>query len=228
MVAARRVTHTEKAHLLFGVGLALIGGCALCAAWWPASGARLVWPVLAFLLGAVLFVPVETQGRTYDAMGWWDVLWSFIPDTPSRWLPDWIAMTGKRHVWQHKVGAFLAMAAGVIEFMRARGKLSAGAWGFVLPALTVAIGLAFGIHGGNPAHLSHRVEQFHHQVLGLSFVVAGASLALVQAGRLHGPWWRGLWAMLVLVVGVDVALFYRLSPQERRQEVHQHESPGSR
>lgn len=222
------MTHTERAHVLFGVGLALVGGCALYGVWRPASRTRLVWPVLAFLIGWLLFVPVETQGHTYDEMGWWEVLWSFIPDTPSRWIPDWIAMVGKRHVWQHKIGALLAMAAGVIEFMRARGKLSVVGWGFVLPALTVAIGVAFGIHGGSPAHLSHRVEQLHHRVLGLSFVVAGASLALVQAGRLRGPWWKGLWAMLLLVVGLDVALFYRLAPQERRQEAHHHESPGSR
>jgi len=232
MVAARErrrgVTHTEKAHLLFGVALALIGGCALCGVGWPSSRARLVWPVLAILIGAVLFVSVETQGRTYAEMSWWDVLWSFMPDTPSRWIPDWIAMAGKRHVWQHKVGSLLAMAAGVIELMRARGKLTAAGWGFVLPALIVGIGAAFGIHGGTQAHLSHRVERFHHQVLGLAFAVAGASLALAQAGRLRGPWWRGLWALLVLVVGLDIALFYRLAPQERRQEAHHHESPGPR
>jgi len=231
MVAARErrrgVTHTEKAHLVFGLGLALIGGCALWGIWWPGSRARLVWPVLAFLIGAVLFVPVETQGRTYDAMDWWDVLWSFIPDTPSRWIPDWIEMAGKRHVWQHKVGSFLAMAAGTVELMRARGKLTAVGWGFVLPALIVGIGAAFGIHGGSPAHLSHRVETFHHRVLGLAFVVAGASLALAQAGRLRG-WWKGLWALLILVVGLDIALFYRLAPQERRQEAHHHESLGPR
>lgn len=222
------MTHTEKAHLLFGVGLALIGGCALRGVWWPASRARLVWPVLAFLIGLLLFVPVETQGRTYDDMGWWDVFWSFIPDTPSRWIPEWIAMAGKPHVWQHKIGGFLTMAAGVIEFMRARGKLSTVGWGFVLPALTVGIGAAFGVHGGSPAHLSHRVEQFHHRVLGLAFVVAGASLALGRAGRHRGPWWSGLWAILILLVGFDLALSYRLTPQERRQEAHDHESPGPR
>ncbi len=222
------MTHTEKAHVLFGLGLMLIGTCALRSIWRPASPARFVWPALAFLIGWLLFVPVETQGRTYQTMSWWDVLWSFIPDTPSRWIPDWIAMAGKRHVWQHKIGASLAMAAGAIEFLRARGRLRGVAWGFALPALCAGVGIAFGVHGGTATHLSHHVEQVHHHVLGVAFVVAGVSLALVRAGRLRGRWWAGLWAVIVLVVGLDIALWYRLAPAAREQEGHQHESVGTR
>jgi cytochrome bd-type quinol oxidase subunit 2 len=132
---------------------------------------------------------------------------------------------------QHKIGSFLMMVVGVVEFSRANGRLRAQGWAWIFPTLLMGIAVSFGIHGGSVEHLPNRVEQVHHRVLGIAFAVAAVSLLLVRTGRLHGTFWQALWAMLVLVVGLDIALFYRLSPSERQtSEEHHHASvdPGMR
>jgi hypothetical protein len=126
-------------------------------------------------------------------------------------------------VVQHKIGSFCMMVVGVIEFWRARGRLVAPAWGWSLPLLLAGIATSFGLHGGTVEHLSHRTEQIHHRIFGLAFAIGAISLGLVRSGRLQGRWWQGLWAMLVVAVGLDIAMFYRLTPAERGMpEEHRH------
>jgi hypothetical protein len=181
-----------------------------------------VWPALAFLIGFFLFIPVEAGSRTYQDVGWWDTLRSAVPQHPGSWLRDWAHYLSERHVIQHKVGSFCMMVVGVIEFCRARGRLAGAAWGWALPLLLGSIAVAFGVHGGNAEHLPHRTEQIHHHIFGVAFGLAVVSLLLVRAGRLQGPWWRSLWAILVLLVGLDITFFYRLSPAERSMPEEQH------
>jgi hypothetical protein len=67
--------------------------------------------------------------------------------------------------------------------------------------------------------------------MGVAFAIAAATLLLVRTGRLRSPFWQGLWAILVTVVGLEIALFYRLTPTERTTtEEHHHASvdPGMR
>lgn len=222
------MTHTEKVHVIFGAIAALVGLLGLWSTWRPDSRARYAWPVLTFLIGFFLFIPVEAQTRTYQPLGWWETLGSFVPEHPETWLSDWPRYLTHRHVIQHKVGSFLVMLCGAVELARARGRLSAPAWGWLFPSLMLAVALAFGLHGGSAEHLPNRVEQLHHQVLGVLLTVAAISVFLVRAGRLQGVFWRGAWAGLVLVVGLDIALLYRLSPAERNAsaEGHHHESTG--
>lgn len=221
------MTHTEKVHVIFGVLAALTGGLALWHAFRPRSRAALVWPLLALGIGLALFVPVEAQTRTYVEVGWWDTLLSVVPDSPRYWLNNWFAKLGEWHVVQHKIGGLLIMIVGAVEWRRARGGLQGLAWKFVLPVLLVAIGLSFGIHGGTRAHLPNRTETLHHQVFGLAFVVAGVTKGLVESRRLGGAW-RGAWALVVLLVGLDIALLYRLDPVERQVGGRHHESTGTR
>jgi hypothetical protein len=217
------MTHTEKVHVLLGLAGAVAGALAVWSTWRPESRARLVWPALAFLIGFFLFIPVEAQSRTYQDVGWWDTLVSAVPEHPGDWLRDWFRYLPQWHVVQHKVGSCFMMLVGVIEFRRARGRLTGPAWGWALPLLLSGIAIAFGVHGGTTEHLSHRTEQIHHRIFGLAFAVAAVSLVLVRTGRLHGRWWEGLWAILVLVVGLDIAFFYRLTPAERGMpEEHRH------
>jgi hypothetical protein len=224
------MTHTEHVHVLFGILAALVGALALWATYRPASAARLVWPVLTFLIGLCLFIPVEAQTRTYLAVGWWDTLRSVVPQHPLTWVRDWLRYLPERHVVQHKLGALCIMGVGLIELLRARGRLPGAACRWALPALLLGTGVAFGVHGGTAAHLSHRTEQVHHHVLGVALTVAATSLVLVRTGRVRGRAWEGVWAGLVLAVGLDIAIFYRLTPSERITEVHHHESadPGMR
>jgi cytochrome bd-type quinol oxidase subunit 2 len=225
------MTHTEKVHVLFGLVAIVTGFLALWSSYHPDSRARLVWPILAFLIGFFLFIPVEAETRTYENVGWWETLRSFVPQHPETWVSDWLRYCARWHVVQHKIGSFLMMVVGVVEFSRANGRLRAQGWAWIFPTLLMGIAVSFGIHGGSVEHLPNRVEQVHHRVLGIAFAVAAVSLLLVRTGRLHGTFWQALWAMLVLVVGLDIALFYRLSPSERQtSEEHHHASvdPGMR
>ena len=64
-----------------------------------------------------------------------------------------------------------------------------------------------------------RTEQVTHQLVGVAFAVGAVTLALAQTGRLPGRLWEGLWAALLLVVGVALTVSYRLTPLERSMEV---------
>jgi hypothetical protein len=220
------MTHTEKVHVMLGSAAALAGALALWEVYRPNSRARLCWPVLAFLIGLFLFIPVEARSRTYQDLGWWEVLLSAVPEHPTTWIRDWFYYLPQRHVIQHKIGALCIMAIGLIEFRRAQGGLPGRAAGLALPALLLGTGIAFGVHGGTAAHLSHSVEQIHHQVLGVAFAAAAATLSLSRTGRLRAHFWKGLWAALVLAVGLDIAVLYRLRPTENDKEIHHHESAG--
>jgi len=219
------MTHTEKVHVIFGIMASVAGGLALWHAYRPRSRVGLVWPILTVVIGLGLFVPVEAQTRTYQEVGWWDTILSVVPDSPQYWIDNWFSKLGAWHVVQHKVGGLMIMVVGVVEWQRARGRLGTSLWRYSLPVLLVAIGLAFGIHGGGAAHLPTRTETLHHKLFGLAFVLAGLTKGLVEMGRLK-PSWRGVWAVLILVVGLDIALFYRLDPNELPTQGHQHESTG--
>ena len=224
------MTHTEKVHVVLGILAALTGGLALWRVVRPESRAGLAWPVLAFLIGFCLFIPVESQSRTYQVVGWPDVLSSAMPEHPATWLRDWFHYLPQRHVIQHKIGALFMMAIGVIESLRAGGRLSSSAWGLMLPSLLLGVALSFGVHGGTAVHLSHTTEQVNHHLLGVAFAIGAVTLALARTGRVHGRLWEGTWAALVLLIGLTLAVSYRLTPAERSTEVHHHAStsPGLR
>jgi hypothetical protein len=221
------MTHTEKVHVVFGILSAIVGGLALWHLLRPRSRAGLVWPVLVFLIGLILFIPVEAQSRTYQAVPWSDVLLSAVPQHPSTWLGDWLHYLTQRHVVQHKIGGLCLTLAGLVEFLRIRGRL-APRWSLLFPALLLGAALSFGIHGGTAMHLSHHTEQLSHKVLGVLLGTGAVTLALVRSGRIHGRLWEGVWAALVLCLGIGIAVSYRLTPLERSQEVHHHESASPR
>lgn len=206
------MTHTERVHVLFGSGLVLMSLLALWAVRRPAGVAASAWPALAFLIGLFLFIPVESQTRTYATLGWADFLRTIAPDDPGHWLGDWLRRAGAAHVIQHKIGGIAAMLAGVGELGLARGWLRAPGWRLLLPACLVCVGLAFGIHGGSSHHLPFRMEQLQHRLMGLGLVAAGVSVGLQRAGVLRHQGWALVWPVLGLAVGLNLALFYRLPP----------------
>src|SRR5262249_1099797 len=171
--------------------------------------------------------PVESHSRTYQEVSWFGTIISPVPEHPATWVRDWFKYLNHWHVIQHKVGSFLMMVAGVVEFQRARGQLRGTAWGLVLPGLLLGVAIAFGIHGGSAEHLPFRTEQFHHHIIGIALLIAAVSLALVRTGHLRHLVWQHLWAVLILCIGLDITLFYRLTPAERAMEAHHHMEKGA-
>jgi hypothetical protein len=214
------MTHTERTHLLFGTGLALMGLLAMLAARRRHGAAAAAWPVLAFCIGFVLFIPVESQTRTYRAMEWGSFLATLVPDHPASWVADWLERARAGHVVQHKLGGLLAMAAGLVELGIARRWLEEDRWTPLLPLCLIATGAAFGIHGGSTHHLPFAAEQTHHRLLGLGLAAGGVTLGLHRAGVLSHRGWALLWPLLAMLVGLNMALFYRLPPAAAGQMLH--------
>jgi hypothetical protein len=195
---------------MFGAGLALMALLAMRAERRPGGIASTCWPILAFLIGLLLFIPVESQTRTYTALGWTAVLRTLIPDDPAHWVRDWLDMARAIHVIQHKVGSAAAMLAGAVELGRARGWLRGAGWRHVLPVCLVAVSVAFGIHGGDAHHLPFHMEQSQHHLMGVGFGLAGVSVGLHRVGVLRHRGWALTWPVLALLAGLAIALFYRL------------------
>lgn len=200
------MTHTEHVHLLFGIGLAMTGALWLGAQAFPAGPFRYAWPLLLAAVGFFLVIPTETQERTYVPVGVWDTFLSVFPNS----LSVWLTTVQKAHVIQHKVTGACALLAGAIEGSRACRWLSAPQWRWALPLLTIAAGLAIGVHGGTHQHLPRVAEQAHHWILGGALGVGGMIHAVAISHVPERPTWRRVLPALVLAAGLDLALLYRL------------------
>ena len=215
------MTHTERVHVLFGAGVILMALLAIEAERRRGGWAAAAWPGLAFLIGLVLFVPVEAQTRTYAVLGWTDVLRTLAPDRPGQWLSDWLAVTIRSpHVIQHKIGGAAAMLAGGVEVGRARGALRRPGWRYVLPACLLVVAASLGLHGGTSHHLPFAVEQREHHVMSVGFALGGLSAGLHRAGILPHWGWALVWPVLALLAGVALVLFYRLPPGAAGHQMH--------
>lgn len=220
------MTYTEKVHVVFGVMIILTGGLALWGTIRPRGPGASLWPLVAFLMGFGLFIPVEAHSRTYQGVGWADAILSFVPPHPATWVQDWFHYLPYRHAIQHKLSAMIAMSVGVLEFARARGRLAEGTWKLAFPALLLGVAVSLGIHGGTGGHLMYSSEQRQHHMMGVALAVGGITLALVRTGRLPARPWASTWAALLLLIGLVVTFSYRLTPAELGTEVHHHESTG--
>jgi hypothetical protein len=220
------MSYTEWVHVYFGILVALVGGLALLAVIRPAGPARFAWPVVLILTGLVLFIPVEAQSRTYEVADWWDALRSVLPSSGRAYLGEWFGHLNHLHAIQHKAAAVFMMVAGVVEYRRARGQPASFGWGWLFPLLILGVALSFGLHGGSMGHGIQPSERWEHRLMGVVLAAAAVALALVRMGRLQGKGFEGLWAALVLALGLHLTLFYRLDPTTPQVEVHHHESTG--
>ena len=204
------MTHTERVHVLFGLGLVLTGLFAFDAERRRNPTAATVWTTVVFAIGFLLFIPVEAHTLTYTKAGWVEVIRSIVPDRPETWIGDWLAKARATHVTQHKIGGVAAMATGIVELGLARRWLLAAGWRLVLPAALVTAGVAFGIHGGTMHHLPSTTEQLQHHLLGTGLVTAGVTLTLFRVGLVRHRFWGLLWPVLALLLGANLMFFYRL------------------
>jgi hypothetical protein len=200
------VTHTEHVHILLGIGLAMAGALWLGALAYPGSPLRYVWPIPLFLVGLFLVIPTETQERTYSRVSAWDTFLSVFPNS----LDVWLASVRKVHVMQHKAAGICAMAAAGVEEFRTIGWLTRSGWRWTMPLFAIVAGLAVGVHGGTHTHLPRFVEQLHHWILGGALAGGGIIQALASAKGLRRPFLQAVLPSLVLLAGLDLALFYRI------------------
>ncbi|HEY9507008.1 MAG TPA: hypothetical protein VIQ27_13625 [Gemmatimonadales bacterium] len=214
------MTHTERVHVLFGAGLILMALLAIAADRRPGGIASAAWAGLAFVIGLLLFVPVEANTRTYTLLGWMDVLRTVVPDHPAHWVGDWFVKARATHVLQHKIAGVAAMLAASVELVRARGALSHPRWRYVLPACLLTVAASLGLHGGTSHHLPFAMEQREHHVMGTGFALGGLSLGLHRAGILPHRRWALVWPVLALLAGIGLVLFYRLPPGAAGHPTH--------
>lgn len=200
------MTHTEYVHILFGIGLAMTGILWLGATAYPSAPFRYAWPPILFLVGLFLVIPTETQERTYTRVGAWDTFLSVFPNS----LAVWLATVQKVHVIQHKTAGLCAMLAAGVEGGRAVGWLTASGWRWAMPVLAILAGLAVGLHGGTHTHLPRFGEQLHHWILGTAMAGGGIVHAFASTANPRRPLAEAVLPFLVLLAGLDLALFYRI------------------
>jgi hypothetical protein len=129
---------------------------------------------------------------------------------PRAHLSVWLTTVQKPHVIQHKLAGVCAFLAGAIESSRACRWLAAPQWRWALPLLTIAAGLAIGVHGGTHQHLPRVAEQAHHWILGGALVLGGMVHAVAIGHVSERSTWQRVLPALVLAAGLDLALLYRL------------------
>lgn len=159
-------------------------------------GTKYIWPASFLVSGAFLLVWSDTE------------LWPF---GHRQWLE---ALQNNREVLQHKTFAVLLLVLGIIELLRASGRLKAAWGGWVFPAVAIvgSILLLFhehegGMHGANHMAVMERIKSEH-----LGFALAGFGIGLSKGLSEGKAPWRGvfakLWPLLMVVLGV-LLLFYR-------------------
>jgi uncharacterized membrane protein len=160
---------------------------------WP--GARYVWASCFLLGGIYLALFSDTE------------LW------PVGHQPYWQTLATNPEDMQHKTYAIILLLLGVVELLRASGKLKAAWSGWVFPVLGVtgAIMLLFhhhsaGMHGPNHMAVMHHIMGEHR-----GFAAVGGGVALANGlAELDTPLKKAfkiLWPALLIVLGILLMLY---------------------
>ena len=107
---------------------------------------------------------------------------------------------------QHQVQGVLIMAVGVVELLRARGRLRGRIFGAVLPLGLMGVGLLFVLHsqhGGGA--MAPQLAQ--HRVLGTTILLSGLVKGADNLKLAKGNWAAVGWLLLMLVAAAAL-LFY--------------------
>jgi putative copper resistance protein D len=189
------VAYSEFNHHLAGVFLLLIGLSELRQA--------LGWPVLAwtrFLLPGALGVASVFLLIWSDHDAW--------PIGSMTFAQTFLGTDPE--VLQHKTYAVLAFTVGLIEFLRRLGWFAHAVWTVPLPIFAVVGGLMLFAHSHGEHPAAHKIA-LHHVMMGTMAITAGSS-KLISGWRqrqlaTERSYWELIWAILVLVIGVQL-LFY--------------------
>lgn len=193
--SAKAIAYSEFNHHLAGIFLLLIGLSEVShALGWPA----LVWT--RFLLPSAL-----TVGGTFL------LIWSDHDSWPIGSLTFAQTFFGDDpEIVQHKAYGLLALAVGLIEFLRRLGWFAHAAWTVPLPLFAIVGGLMLfsHSHGDHPA--AYKIA-LHHAIMGTMAITAGSSKLMSgwQGRQLtrERSYWELIWASLVLVIGFQLLIY---------------------
>ena len=137
---ASEFNHHLVGYALIGMGLLVIAGKSAGRFQWL----RYIWPLL--FIGAGIFLAAWSDGEIWPRgnLNW---LWLIHHDAEAR---------------QHKIYAALLMLMGVVEYLRARGKLHRfwRSWAFPLLALSGVVLLFFHDHTGGSGASSPEARKY--------------------------------------------------------------------
>jgi len=158
-------------------------------------GVRYVWPVSFLLSGLFVLVYSDTE------------LWPF---GPKPWIQGTIT---NPEVIQHKLFAALLLGVGIIELLRARGRLTAvwAAWVFPVLAVAGSVLLLFHSHHTGMHGEDHMAIMEHIQAEHLSYAATGLGIGLTKGLAEVRTRWQAvfakLWPALMIVLGI-LLMFY--------------------
>jgi putative copper resistance protein D len=114
-------------------------------------------------------------------------------------------------ILQHKIYGILALAVGLVEWLRRAGHLRHTFWNFPLPAFAVIGGLMLFLHS-HGIHPSAQAIALNHAVMGTMAIVAGScKLISARASSPSNPGglsrWKLAWAGFVLLIGLQLLLY---------------------
>jgi len=159
---------------------------------WPS--ARYAWPMCLLTAGIFLLVFSDTE------------IWPF------GYQSIIYAMTHNPEDVQHKTFALILLILGVVEMLRASGRLNAAwsAWVFPVVAMSGCVLLLFHHHGGmhGPDAMKTMVSVQHQH---LHFAEAGAGAAVTKGLAETSTKWSGIfnkiWPLFMIALGVMLIMY---------------------
>ena len=114
---------------------------------------------------------------------------------------------------QHQVQGVVLATTGVVEWLRARGRLQGRLWAALLPLTIVAVGMLFVLHtqhGGHGPSVACQLVQ--HRFLGATLIGAGLVKLLASFGWSRGNWADVGWLLFLALAGVQLLLYSESLP----------------
>ena len=188
---------SEFNHHLAGILVALAGLLILTGEkfknrW---TWIKYAWPVCFLLSGIFVFVFSDTELWPFGHKSWW------------------VGLTTDMEVLQHKTFAVILLGLGIIEILRAKGRLRAAwsAWVFPVVTLCGSILLLFhshdaGMHGPDAMNTMEKIQMQHfsYAALGVGIAVTkGFADSQTSLGKIS----RYVWPILMVTLGVILARY---------------------
>jgi hypothetical protein len=108
---------------------------------------------------------------------------------------------------QHLMLAGACLGVGVVELLRARGRLLPDAWRAALPAGLFAAGGIFVFHAQHEMHAPATLLTVQHRILGASLAVSAATKAVSELPHRPARELRLAWLVPLFLAGIQLLLY---------------------